>query len=215
MCTPARARKFIIIIALVCFLVTVPTVFEWKISQTFIETNNETNVQIIYSDFGHNLLYKNVYYYSTAVLFVFLPLLILSVFNIFLIRSVRVSAVRRRTMTANYSQQSSLTSKSELCFATITFNQAHSIIVSRYLLRSFLIWDKGLNTHQIVFITKSIDKKIFNDYLFFVVFRVPERIPSTGISHYDYVDCGGHTVPHLSDTHSLCTDLYGNQRTEY
>mgnify|MGYP003729593195 CR=1 FL=1 len=52
-----------------------------------------------YSDFGRNETYKTIYYWSTAVIFYFIPLFSLMLFNGFLIKSVHHSKRERTKMT--------------------------------------------------------------------------------------------------------------------
>lgn len=60
-------------------------------------------VALDYSDFGRNETYKTIYYWSTAVIFYFIPLLSLTLFNGFLIRSVHQSQKERNKMTSRQS----------------------------------------------------------------------------------------------------------------
>lgn len=52
-----------------------------------------------YSQFGRNETYKTIYYWSTAVIFYFIPLISLTLFNGFLIKSVHHSQRERDKMT--------------------------------------------------------------------------------------------------------------------
>lgn len=61
--------------------------------------SNNTYLAMYPSEFGQNQTYKSVYYWLTAVLFIFIPLLTLIIFNWFLIRSVRNSRKQRTKMT--------------------------------------------------------------------------------------------------------------------
>lgn len=51
------------------------------------------------SPLGQNGTYKSIYYWLTSVLFIFVPLIFLIVFNSFLIRSVHISRKERAQMT--------------------------------------------------------------------------------------------------------------------
>jgi hypothetical protein len=104
-CTSSRTRKLILIVSLVCFSLTLPTVFEWKIVEKINANNNQTYIEVNHSELGLNVLYKRIYYWLTVILFTFMPLIILSVFNIFLIRSVRASGIRRETLTSKTSSK--------------------------------------------------------------------------------------------------------------
>lgn len=52
-----------------------------------------------YSDFGRNETYKTIYYWSTAVIFYFVPLFSLTLFNGYLIKSVHQSKRERNKLT--------------------------------------------------------------------------------------------------------------------
>lgn len=69
---------------------------------TAFNTNSDEESYILaldYSDFGRNETYKTVYYWSTAVIFYFIPLFSLMLFNGFLIKSVHQSQRERTKMT--------------------------------------------------------------------------------------------------------------------
>lgn len=69
---------------------------------TALNTDNDDESYILaldYSDFGRNETYKTVYYWSTAVIFYFIPLFSLMLFNGFLIKSVHQSQRERTKMT--------------------------------------------------------------------------------------------------------------------
>ncbi|XP_013772144.1 FMRFamide receptor-like [Limulus polyphemus] len=98
-CTESRAKKVIVFVSLICFFLTLPTPFEWTVIEITDDETNETTISMDFSDFGNNNLYKTVYYTMTAILFVFIPLFLLAIFNSFLIRSVHLSKIQRNTMT--------------------------------------------------------------------------------------------------------------------
>ncbi|XP_013790874.1 FMRFamide receptor-like [Limulus polyphemus] len=111
-CTESRAKKVVITVALICCCLTLPTPFEWTVIEVTEPLTNKTTVQPTFSELGMNILYRNVYYWLCVSLFVFIPLILLTVFNFFLIRSVRASKIQRNTMTRrrnnrNYSRQES------------------------------------------------------------------------------------------------------------
>lgn len=62
-----------------------------------------------YSDFGRNETYKTIYYWSTAVIFYFVPLISLTLFNGYLIKSVHQSKRERNKMTAGGQKQQTTT----------------------------------------------------------------------------------------------------------
>ncbi|GBN56629.1 FMRFamide receptor [Araneus ventricosus] len=98
-CTESRAKKMIIIVFLSCFFITLPTCFEWIIVEKIDPITNATRIVVEYSDLGNNPVYVTVYYWVISVIIVFIPLLLLTIFNAFLIKSVHSSKSRRKTMT--------------------------------------------------------------------------------------------------------------------
>ncbi|GIY89676.1 hypothetical protein CDAR_84021 [Caerostris darwini] len=98
-CTESRAKKMIIIVFLTCFFLTLPTTFEWVTVEKINPVTNVTQIHVDYSDLGNNALYVTVYSWIISVLIVFIPLLLLAIFNAFLIKSVHSSKSRRKTMT--------------------------------------------------------------------------------------------------------------------
>lgn len=98
-CTEARAKKVILAVFIICFTYVLPTPFEWIIVEKLSPIDNSTRIDVRYSDFGRNKTYKTIYYWTTSVLFTFLPLTLLAFFNAFLIRSVQLSRRARSEMT--------------------------------------------------------------------------------------------------------------------
>lgn len=98
LCTESRSRKIILVVLLYTTVLTLPTYFEYKIIDD-VNDRNETIAIIEDSDLGADVLYQSVYYWLTVVMNTILPLLILIVFNSFLIRSVHISRRQRKTMT--------------------------------------------------------------------------------------------------------------------
>ena len=98
-CTESRARKVILCVFLICFAYTLPTPFEWIVIQEFDQSQNMTMMKLDLSDLGKNSTYRTVYSWLFSALFVFVPLLLLGIFNSFLIRSVHVSRKARTHMT--------------------------------------------------------------------------------------------------------------------
>ncbi|XP_013793704.1 FMRFamide receptor-like [Limulus polyphemus] len=98
-CTESRAKKVVIIVAFICCCLTLPTLFEWTVIEVIDPLTNKTLVQPTFSEFGMNVLYKNIYYWLCVFLFVFIPLVLLTIFNSFLVRSIHASSAQRHTMT--------------------------------------------------------------------------------------------------------------------
>lgn len=98
-CTESRSRKVVFCVVLICFTYTLPTPFEWLVIEKLNPETNSTILVPSLSDLGRNTVYKSIYYWLTAALFVFVPLLLLFFFNSFLIRSVHISRKQRSDMT--------------------------------------------------------------------------------------------------------------------
>lgn len=98
LCTESRAKKMIIIVFLSSFLITLPTAFEWNIIEV-VNSQNATEIRAVYSELGLNPIYVSVYYWIVSVLFIIIPIILLAVFNAFLIQSVHSSKTQRKTMT--------------------------------------------------------------------------------------------------------------------
>lgn len=103
-CTEARARKVVIIVFVLCFLFTSPTPFEHNVTKGVDKKTNLTIVENEWSNLGKNETYRSIYYWLSSLLFTFIPLLLLAVFNTFLIRSVHISRKQRSDMTQSRSQ---------------------------------------------------------------------------------------------------------------
>lgn len=98
-CTESRAKKAIVVVFLFCFAFTFPTPFEWKVIEIENPVTNITTLSLDHTEMGSNYLYTTIYYWLTVVFFIFIPFLLLAVFNSFLIRSVHLSKVQRSAMT--------------------------------------------------------------------------------------------------------------------
>ncbi|CAN7999051.1 unnamed protein product, partial [Ixodes hexagonus] len=99
LCTESRARKAVIAVVVFCFVLTLPTPFEYAVIEEKHPVTNATIVSMSYSEFGKNELYKKIYYWLTVVLFTLVPFCLLAVFNAFLVRSVHISRNQRTKMT--------------------------------------------------------------------------------------------------------------------
>lgn len=98
-CTESRSRIVVLCVVLICFTYTLPTPFEWLVVEALNTETNKTILKPTFSKLGENTTYKSIYYWLTAALFVFVPLLLLGIFNSFLIRSVHISRKERNAMT--------------------------------------------------------------------------------------------------------------------
>ncbi|KFM65157.1 FMRFamide receptor, partial [Stegodyphus mimosarum] len=110
-CTESRAKKAIVAVFLFCFAFTIPTPFEWKVMEKVDPETNHTTLYLDHSDMGKNYLYKTIYYWLTVVFFIFVPFILLAIFNSFLIRSVHLSKVQRSSMTRGENSDSSQENK--------------------------------------------------------------------------------------------------------
>ncbi|XP_037789424.1 FMRFamide receptor-like [Penaeus monodon] len=99
-CTESRAMIVIGVVYALCFTLTASTPHEWVIEEVRDNATGTSVLRLDYSDLGRNDTYKMVFYWFTAVCFILLPLVLLSVFNSFLIYVVKQSRAQRRTMTS-------------------------------------------------------------------------------------------------------------------
>ncbi|XP_035706948.1 FMRFamide receptor isoform X3 [Folsomia candida] len=108
LCTEERAVKVAIGVYLICFAVTSPTPFEWTAATVANSTNsfNETIYRLEPTEFGKNEMYRLIYHWFSSIFFIFLPVVILAIFNFFLIQAVRHSRDLRKTMTDQHQNSS-------------------------------------------------------------------------------------------------------------
>lgn len=118
-CTESRAKKVVFAVFVVCFLCTIPTPFEWTVQTRVDLASNQTLVRAVYSEFGRNMVYKKVYYWVTVVLFIFIPFVLLAVFNSFLIWAVHQSKSQRRLMTMTQTQRDSANQENKITIMLI------------------------------------------------------------------------------------------------
>lgn len=97
-CTESRAKRVILCVFIICLSVTLPTPFEWIIVERFDNQTQSQSLEAEFSELGNNQTYRNIYYHMTVFLFVLLPLILLVIFNSFLIRSVHISNRERSRM---------------------------------------------------------------------------------------------------------------------
>ena len=83
---------------IICVSITLPTPFEWVVYEHYDMATNSTRMKVAFSELGQNATYKSIYYHTTVFLFVLLPLVLLVIFNSFLIRSVHQSTKQRSNM---------------------------------------------------------------------------------------------------------------------
>ncbi|EEB13953.1 class A rhodopsin-like G-protein coupled receptor GPRnna13, putative [Pediculus humanus corporis] len=101
-CTEARARIAIVLIYIFCFLSTVTTPLEWQLDVREIIVNQSKVISYVGqmpSELGVDINYTTTFYWFWSITFVFLPLLLLGIFNSFLIVTVHRSRNNRRKMT--------------------------------------------------------------------------------------------------------------------
>ncbi|KAF4517586.1 hypothetical protein B566_EDAN008575, partial [Ephemera danica] len=117
LCTEPRARKVTALVYVLCFLSTASTPFEWKTvlvpiedpaAEAFNLTATDANftapvqewkVKVLPTDLAMLDSYRTIFYWFTSVMFTLLPLLLLVVFNSFLVFAVHRSQKQRRHMT--------------------------------------------------------------------------------------------------------------------
>ncbi|XP_043211092.1 FMRFamide receptor-like [Amphibalanus amphitrite] len=104
-CTESRARRMIVIVYLFCFLTTLSTPFEFEVKERLDEETNSSVLSTGYNEhLGDNDEYKKAFYWFSAVVFTFIPLVLLAVFNMFLILAVKESRRQRAVLCAGESQ---------------------------------------------------------------------------------------------------------------
>lgn len=96
-CTVKRARQVVATLAICSALLDIPKFFEYQtvaVRHPVFETLRVTNDL---SPFGRSTLFRQIYHYCLYLVFVgAIPLLLLIVFNAFLVRDVRLSGRRLR-----------------------------------------------------------------------------------------------------------------------
>ncbi|XP_068229096.1 FMRFamide receptor-like [Palaemon carinicauda] len=98
-CTESRAKRVIVTVFVLCFTLTASTPHEWVVKEVVDPSTQRKTLNLGYSMLGSHTTYKKVFYWFTAVIFILLPLVLLAVFNSFLIHVVKQSLATRRTMT--------------------------------------------------------------------------------------------------------------------
>ncbi|XP_069156361.1 FMRFamide receptor [Procambarus clarkii] len=98
-CTESRAKRVIVAVFILCFTLTATTPHEWVINEVTDSVTGQAKLAMDYSVLGSNDTYRKVFYWFTAVVFILLPLVLLAVFNSFLIHVVKQSRAQRCTMT--------------------------------------------------------------------------------------------------------------------
>ncbi|XP_064100980.1 uncharacterized protein LOC135211626 [Macrobrachium nipponense] len=99
LCTVSRAKKFVVVVYCVCWLLTATTPHEWIVVTKTRYPLQDPRLDLDYSALGRDPTYRHFYYWFTAVTFILLPLCLLVVFNGFLMQAVRRSKQQRRRMT--------------------------------------------------------------------------------------------------------------------
>lgn len=100
-CTTKKAKYIVFIICFLAALITVPEFFEYQVLVEGNRTENCTSSvrkQLVLSSFAKSKFYRIGYVYACQLLFTFLPLLLLLVFNSLLISSVLTAAKHRKSM---------------------------------------------------------------------------------------------------------------------
>ncbi|XP_065212722.1 FMRFamide receptor-like isoform X2 [Planococcus citri] len=94
LCTESRARKVITCVTIFNLLATITTPFEWKVCH-----KSEKKLTLDTTEFGNNNTYKVIYYWLTAFIFVYIPLVLLCVLNTLLVEAVRNSRKQQNSLT--------------------------------------------------------------------------------------------------------------------
>lgn len=99
LCTITRAK--IVIVSVFCFALAciLPTFFEWTSGWETDQETNETYYFFFHTDLGKNPSFQDAFYWFTGLTFSLIPILLLIIFNGFLMRSVHQAQRQRRKMT--------------------------------------------------------------------------------------------------------------------
>ncbi|XP_045182411.2 FMRFamide receptor-like [Mercenaria mercenaria] len=98
-CTVKKAKLAIFAVAIVCFVNTFPEFFKMRIKRIYTNKTTKTwHFACVYSDFAKKSSYQFGYYWWFVAIFTFTPLVLLSVFNFLLIRSVWAANRRRQIL---------------------------------------------------------------------------------------------------------------------
>jgi hypothetical protein len=99
-CTESRAKKVTVLVYVFCFVTTVTTPLEYEATVIQDPKDNTALVCCVNSTkMAGNETYRTVFYWFTTITFVFVPLILLGIFNSFLIHAVRKSQQQRCRMT--------------------------------------------------------------------------------------------------------------------
>lgn len=99
-CTESRAKKVIVLVYVFCFVTTVTTPLEYEATVIQDPKDNSTLVSCVnFTKMAGNETYRTVFYWFTTITFVFVPLILLGIFNSFLIHAVRKGQQQRCRMT--------------------------------------------------------------------------------------------------------------------
>ncbi|XP_063408105.1 FMRFamide receptor-like [Mytilus trossulus] len=105
-CTVQKAKFITLVVFLVCLCNTLPVAFENEVitDMEIMHTKNLTkiNYRCDTSEFGERESYQFGYYWWYITLFTFVPLILLSVFNMFLIKSVWHANKRRKLLSQSH-----------------------------------------------------------------------------------------------------------------
>ncbi|XP_071144483.1 FMRFamide receptor-like [Mytilus edulis] len=100
-CTVQKAKFITLVVFLVCLCNTLPVAFENEVI-TDMEIMQSINYRCDTSEFGQRESYQFGYYWWYITLFTFVPLILLSVFNMFLIKSVWHANKRRKLLSQSH-----------------------------------------------------------------------------------------------------------------
>ncbi|XP_076082571.1 FMRFamide receptor-like [Mytilus galloprovincialis] len=100
-CTVQKAKFITLVLFLVCLCNTLPIAFENEVI-TDKEIMQSINYKCDTSEFGQRESYQFGYYWWYITLFTFVPLILLSVFNMFLIKSVWHANKRRKLLSQSH-----------------------------------------------------------------------------------------------------------------
>lgn len=185
LCTRSRAWKMIVVIGLICSLVTLPTYFEYEISILPIDNETKFIIKINPSTLGNDPTYRILYFWFAALTFTFVPLILLTIMNGFLIWIVKIQSQKRRhwirQMTLNNSLRSNTITTATTGISMIQNKNVGELIIQQ---PSLTISSSSILKHKRYRRWKSQDSHITRLLIAVVLFFIICQLPSALVLIY-------------------------------
>ncbi|KAH7637095.1 proctolin receptor-like protein [Dermatophagoides farinae] len=192
-CTRSLALKMIPLIGIICFTLTLPTYFEWKICAHNTTIHDIKIVQLCDSDLARDRTYKMIYLGFITLVFTFIPLSVLAIMNGFLIWSVK-QQTRRRNQWMSHVNSFMATSTTSGARTSLQSSSQATIMVTKPI-RSVSRSTKNSNPQQILLETaikfnryrmlKYQDAHITRLLIAVVIFFIICQLPTALVIVYD------------------------------